>query len=92
MGENVNPRVTAFCRVHRIGQIHDTYITRFKVEDSVDDRLLAVQERKKQLISAAIDNKTVLSQLSLGELMDLFGPVSYKDGKPFILVDDEAGM
>ncbi|KAL9127399.1 MAG: hypothetical protein Q9217_003717 [Psora testacea] len=81
----------AFCRVHRIGQTKETYITRFKVENTVDDRLIKMQEEKRVIIDNTIDNRELLSQLTLPELMRLFGPVSYdEESKPFIMVDDEA--
>jgi len=80
----------AFARVHRIGQTQETYITRFTIEDTVDDRLLAMQEKKKEIIGAAMDDRSVLSQLTLAELLRLFGDVAYdENSKPFILVDDE---
>ena len=74
--------------MHRIGQKHETHITRFVVENTIDERLVKMQEEKKEVISTAMDDRSVLANLTLPELMKLFGPVAYKDSKPFILVDD----
>lgn len=79
----------AFARVHRIGQTQETYITRFTIENTIDVRLLEMQEEKKELIGAAMDDRSILSQLTLPELLRLFGEVAYdENSKPFILVDD----
>ena len=85
--DNINK---AFCRVHRIGQTKETYITRFKVENTVDDRLLEMQDRKQVIIDNAIDNKAVLSKLTMEELMSLFGTVERRGDKSFIMVEDLA--
>jgi len=59
----------------------------------VDDRLLAMQKEKKEIIGAALDNRAVLSKLDLTDLMGLFGDVSLdENSKPFIVVDDHASM
>ena len=82
--------VEAFARVHRIGQKEETYITRCVVEDTVDERLIEMQEEKKDIISTAMDDRSVMANLTLPELLKLFGPVAYdENSKPFILVDDE---
>lgn len=80
----------AFCRVFRIGQTEETFITRFMVEDTVDAKLIKMQEEKREIISAAMDDRDVLSKLSMEQLMRLFGEVAYdSNSRPFILVDDE---
>ena len=83
----------AFCRVHRIGQTRETFITRFTVKDTVDDRLIKMQEEKKLIISDTIDNRSLLKHLTVEELMSLFGAVAYdEDKRPFIVVDDEQDL
>jgi len=80
----------AFCRVFRIGQDKETFITRFVIKNTVDEKLQALQQEKKETIDAAIgDDGKRLAKLSLQELLRLFGPVQDEDGKQFILVDDE---
>lgn len=59
------------------------------MEDTVDDRLLEMQEEKKEVISKAMDDRSVMANLTLPELLKLFGPVAYdENSKPFILVDE----
>ena len=85
--------VEAFARVHRIGQKQETYITRCVVEDTVDERLIEMQEAKREIISTAMDDRSVMANLTLPELLKLFGPVAYdENSKPFILVDDDLGV
>lgn len=80
----------AFCRVFRIGQDSETFITRLVVKNTVDEKLQEIQDEKEKAIGAAIDDNTMLEKLSLQDLMGLFGPVTLDDNrKPFILVDDE---
>ena len=82
--------VKAFARVHRIGQKQETYITRCVVEGTIDEQLLKMQEKKKEIISTAMDDRTFMATLTIPELLELFGPVAYdENSKPFILVDDE---
>jgi len=60
------------------------------VAGTVDERLIEMQKEKKEVIDAAIDDRTVMSKLSVTELMKLFGPVAYdENSRPFILVDDD---
>ncbi|KAL8968913.1 MAG: hypothetical protein Q9183_002248 [Haloplaca sp. 2 TL-2023] len=80
----------AFCRVFRIGQESETFISRFVVRNTVDERIQAMQEKKQRAINQAIDDDTMLREMTLQELMGLFGDVQLdEDDKPFILVDDE---
>ncbi|KAL8645226.1 MAG: hypothetical protein Q9226_007394 [Calogaya cf. arnoldii] len=80
----------AFCRVFRIGQDSETFITRFVARNTVDDRLQQMQEDKAKAVGHAIDDETMLKALSLQELLGLFGQVDGSDVEhPFIVVDDE---
>ena len=80
----------AFCRVFRIGQTEETYITRFVVKNSIDEKLEKLQKEKDAAIFTAIDDSRMLRTLSVKNLMRLFGPVRHEeDGKPFILVNDD---
>ncbi len=73
----------------RVGQNQETYITRCVVEDTVDERLVEMQEEKSKVISTAMDDRSIMAQLTLPELLKLFGPVAYdENSKPFILVED----
>lgn len=41
-------------RVHRYGQDRDVYVIRFIVRDSVERRMLALQEKKRAIINGAL--------------------------------------
>lgn len=80
----------AFCRVFRIGQEFETYITRFVVENSADGKLIDMQLRKNALIGRAMEDRSVMSKLSVEEVLRLFGDVRLdKDKKPFIHLEDD---
>ena len=84
----------AFCRVYRIGQTQETYVTRIVVKETVDDRLLKMQEDKAKTISEAMGEEGKrMGKLSVKELMRLFGTLSDdnedEDGPDFIIVEDD---
>jgi len=39
----------AIDRVHRMGQLRDVFVTRFVVKDSIEGRMLRIQERKMNI-------------------------------------------
>lgn len=83
-------RNLAFCRVFRIGQESETFITRLVVKNTVDEKLQAMQEAKAKVIGEAIDGEKMLNTLVITDLMRLFGTVELDENhKPFILVEDE---
>ena len=80
----------AFCRVFRIGQDSETFITRFVVNRSADCKLMEMQLKKNALIGQAMDDRSVLGKLTVNEILRLFGEVSFdKDSRPFIHLDDD---
>ena len=80
----------AFCRVFRIGQNSETFITRFVVEKSADAKLMDMQLRKSALISQAMDDRSVMSKLSTEDILRLFGEIKLdKDRRPFVHLDDD---
>jgi SNF2 family DNA or RNA helicase len=46
----------AFCRVFRIGQNSETYMSRLCVKKTVDARLIAIQERKHKEINGVMED------------------------------------
>lgn len=78
--------ISAFCRVFRIGQNSETFVTRFVVKDSVDEKLQEMQKVKAQKIGAVMDDPKMLGKLTLDELLRLFGPVIQEDQNPIIVV------
>eukprot|EP01130_Rhizamoeba_saxonica_P018421 TRINITY_DN9210_c0_g1_i1.p1 TRINITY_DN9210_c0_g1~~TRINITY_DN9210_c0_g1_i1.p1 ORF type:complete len:829 (-),score=168.41 TRINITY_DN9210_c0_g1_i1:45-2531(-) len=63
----------AIDRVHRIGQTRPVIVTRFIIKETVEERILALQERKRQLASNALALKaSELKEIRLEELKLLF--------------------
>lgn len=90
----------AFCRCYRIGQTQPVEITRFVVKDTIDDDILAMQDRKTREIDAALEVGKGARNLSVRDLVRLFGPMEVdEDGnligdpedEPFIFVEDTSG-
>lgn len=72
-----NPQIESqgFDRAHRMGQTRDVYIYKLMIRDTVEDRILALQEKKKALSSAALEGSKLKkggNKLSKKELQYLF--------------------
>lgn len=65
----------AIDRAHRIGQTKAVEVHRLLVPDSVEDRILALQEKKRKLVNTALSEEGAqgASRLTIGELRGLFG-------------------
>ena len=49
-----------------------------------------MQEDKKEIIGAALDDRSAVASMTIKELMSLFGTVAYdENSRPFIMVDDD---
>ncbi|CAJ2499691.1 Uu.00g025440.m01.CDS01 [Anthostomella pinea] len=72
-----NPSVEdqAVGRAHRIGQPNPVTLQRVVITGTIEDRILALQEQKRQLVSEVLNNKAAqrLNRLSMRELAGLFG-------------------
>ncbi|KAF7715834.1 Uncharacterized protein PECH_006006 [Penicillium ucsense] len=72
-----NPYVEdqAIDRAHRIGQARDVFVHRLLIENTVEDRIIDLQEKKRELISGALDEggSMNVSRLDVKELAYLFG-------------------
>lgn len=59
-------------RAHRIGQTRDVLVFRLIARDTIEDRILEMQEKKKDLADAILSGQSEsLGQLSREELLDL---------------------
>jgi SNF2 family DNA or RNA helicase len=71
-----NPYVEdqAIDRAHRIGQTKDVFVHRLLIENTVEDRIIHLQEQKRELISGALDEggSMNVSRLDVRELAYLF--------------------
>ena len=65
----------AIDRAHRIGQTRPVQVHRVLVQNTVEDRIIALQEKKRELINMALDEKAAdgMGRLGLAELRYLFG-------------------
>jgi SNF2 family DNA or RNA helicase len=69
-----NPSVEdqATDRAHRIGQTRPVVSMRLIAEDTVEERILLLQDRKRDLVRAALDEAELAKALSGDELAALF--------------------
>lgn len=65
----------AIDRAHRIGQVRPVKVHRILVEGTVEDRIIELQNKKRALIEAALDEREHqnISRLGVQELAYLFG-------------------
>jgi len=70
-----NPAVEAQAtdRAHRIGQKRVVTSIKLIARDTVEERVLRMQERKRELLAGAIDADAALEQLTAEDLGDLVG-------------------
>ncbi|KAF9078547.1 SNF2 family N-terminal domain-containing protein [Rhodocollybia butyracea] len=65
----------AFDRSHRFGQKRDVHIYKLKIDNTVEDRILALQEKKRELARAALSGDKIKNlRLGMDELLALFRP------------------
>lgn len=71
-----NPYVEdqAIDRAHRIGQTKEVFVHRLLIENTVEDRIVELQEKKRELIGGALDERGAMnvSRLDVRELAYLF--------------------
>ncbi|KAI9513461.1 SNF2 family N-terminal domain-containing protein [Russula earlei] len=65
----------AFDRAHRLGQTRDVNIYKLTIENTVEERILALQNSKRALATAALSGDRIKNlKLGLEDLMMLFRP------------------
>jgi SNF2 family DNA or RNA helicase len=62
----------AIARAHRIGQDKKVFAYRFITKDSIEEKILVLQERKRTLANEFIQNSNPLSAFSDQDLIELF--------------------
>jgi len=62
----------AIDRVHRLGQIRPVVVTRFIVKGTIEERILELQQKKKQLAQGVMMRNKELRQIRIEELRLLF--------------------
>ncbi|KAL2012325.1 hypothetical protein VTN00DRAFT_5043 [Thermoascus crustaceus] len=63
----------AIDRVHRLNQTLDVKIYKMTIKDTVEERIVDLQERKRELANATIEGKTAAGKLTMRDMMALFG-------------------
>ncbi|KAI9847995.1 MAG: hypothetical protein M1838_000667 [Thelocarpon superellum] len=61
----------AIDRVHRLNQTVDVVVYKITIQGTVEERILELQEKKRELANAAIEGKAV-GKLSMKDIMQLF--------------------
>jgi SNF2 family DNA or RNA helicase len=70
----------AFDRAHRMGQTRDVHIYKLTIENTVEQRILALQDGKRALTTAALSGDRIKNlKLGLEDLMALFRPGREED-------------
>jgi len=62
----------AIDRVHRLNQTRDVVVYKLTVADTVEARILELQEKKRALAEAAIEGKQAAGKLSMKDILKLF--------------------
>jgi SNF2 family DNA or RNA helicase len=64
----------AIDRAHRMGQLREVKVHRILIPETVEDRIIELQDKKRQLIDGALDEKAAknVARLSARELGYLF--------------------
>jgi len=62
----------AIDRVHRLNQTHDVIVYKMTIKDTVEERILDLQDKKRQLADATIEGKTAAAKLTMEDMLKLF--------------------
>jgi SNF2 family DNA or RNA helicase len=62
----------AIDRVHRLNQTQDVIVHKLTIKDTVESRIVELQERKRQLANATIEGKQMAAKLTLQDMLKLF--------------------
>ncbi|KAL6703681.1 hypothetical protein ACN47E_009455 [Coniothyrium glycines] len=62
----------AIDRVHRLNQTVDVTVYRLSIHNSVEERILELQEAKRKLANAAIEGGKAIGKLSMKDILALF--------------------
>jgi SNF2 family DNA or RNA helicase len=72
---NWNPQLECqvMNRIHRFGQVKDVVITKFICYDTIEERILELQEEKLKIADSTLDrDRAFFNQMTVEELQRLF--------------------
>jgi SNF2 family DNA or RNA helicase len=69
---NPASEMQALNRAHRIGQENQVFVYRFISNDSIEEKIQRLQEKKKELAESFVSSNNPLKSLSEKELLELF--------------------
>jgi hypothetical protein len=58
--------------VHRLNQTKDVVVYKMTIKDTVEERILDLQEKKRQLADATIEGKNKAAKLTMEDMLKLF--------------------
>lgn len=82
----------AIDRVHRLNQTVDVQIYRLTVANTVEERILDLQDAKRKLATAAIEGGKAINKLSMTDILKLFGREAEQDPEHHDKVDERGGV
>jgi hypothetical protein len=71
----------AIDRVHRLNQTVDVTVYRLSIRDTVEERILELQEAKKKLANAALEGGKAMAKLDMKDMLALFSRGAEHDQK-----------
>ncbi|NJK96656.1 MAG: SWF/SNF helicase family protein [Bacteroidales bacterium] len=69
---NPAAEMQAISRAHRIGQTEKVFVYRYISVETVEEKIVKLQERKSELADLFINNNNPFRQISREDIMDLF--------------------
>lgn len=89
----------AIDRVHRLNQTQDVTVYRLTIRDSVEERIIELQEKKRELAKVAIEggSREGVGKLSLKDILSLFKRDAeyqggHEDARTLALANGRAGL